>query len=193
MFRLPAPTEGGGFHEREAKVPIHELAQFGNPIVSNIGSPFNVRVAIGQTPRSILKFPKVPTIPIEFPVPELDSQRYSMDGWDFATITITLSNGKAELLIKGVFGNEMDPLEVVARFSKTDSNSTTDDVVSVTDQNSDVSATTLFDLLQMRLKSGDPKYARFSDNYETLDVEGIMAMLTRYLKDYRTAKVEGEA
>ncbi|MBN2725108.1 MAG: hypothetical protein JXR95_13675 [Deltaproteobacteria bacterium] len=193
MFRLPSPTEGGGFQEREAKVPIHELAQFGNPLVENLGSPFSVRVSIGTSPKSMIKFPGIPTIPVEFPVPELDSQRYVIDGWNHCAITVYLSKGMALLEIKGVFGIS-SALEVHSRFQRTDSGETAEDMVTVTDSNGQSRSVSFFELLQIRLKSGDPKYARFSDQYPTLDVEGIMAMLTRYLKDFgNTSQGEGEA
>ncbi len=195
MQKLAGPIEGGGFREREAKIPLHELAAKGTPLVENLGEDFMIRMAIGPTPKNIIRFPKVPTIPIEIGVPELEAQALCVDGWEHAAVTLEFSPGTVALSIKGRFGrNDARHYVVNTNFARIASGDTADDVIHIVNNKGVESRTSLFDLMQIRLKSGDPMYARFSDQYPTLDTEGVVAMVTRYMKDYmRTEEANEQA
>jgi hypothetical protein len=193
MDKLASPIEGGGFKEREAKVPVHEFANMGAPLIENTGGGFTIKMAIGPTPKNIIKFSRIPTIPIEIRIPELDSESYSVDGWDHVSISIDINNGMVALRIIGKFGrNDHDFLWINGSFARTANGETADDSMVITNTAGVDSTISLFDIMQIRLKSGDPKYARFSDQYPTLDVEGVMAMVTRYLKDFTRLALEAE-
>ncbi len=186
MTVLRSPRDGS-YVEREAKVPLHELPNWGNPLVSNTGAPFQVRVSVGAKARSFIRFSKIPTIPVEFPIPEIEAERYSMDGWDHLAITLQMEKDTVSLDLQGGFGRDENALIVRAQLVRNVLGETKQDVVTVEKDGAPLQPTSVFDLLQVRTKSGDPRYARFSDEYPKLDVEGIAAMITRYVKELRGA------
>lgn len=185
MEKLAGPVEGGGFREREAKIPLHEHSLQGNALTENLGDSFTVRMAIGPNPKNIMRFPKVPTIPIEVNVPELDAQSLSVDGWESASVTMEFTGGALQLVLKGKFGRSDDRYYfVTCSLARVASGDTADDSVVIVNKDDETTTTSLFDIMQIRLKSGDPKFARFSDKYPSLDTEGVVAMITRYMKDF---------
>ncbi len=186
MIVLRSPGDGG-YVDREQKVPLHELPNWGNALVVNTSRPFQVRCSIGDKSRTFFRFAKIPTIPVEFPVPELDAERYNMDGWDHLAITLHLEKDLASLDLQGRFGRDDNSLIVRARLVRNAVNETKEDKVTIEKKDGELPATSIFDLMQVRSKSGDPRYARFSDQYPLLDVEGVAAMVTRYVKELRSA------
>jgi len=186
MTVLRSPREGN-YVEREAKVPLHELPNWGNALVANTAAPFQVRIAVGSKARSFIRFAKIPTIPVEFPIPEIEAERYSMDGWDSLAITLHLEKDMVSFNLQGRFGRDENALVVRAQLVRNVLNETRQDEVVVEKNGEPMPPTSIFDLLQVRTKSGDPRYARFSDEYPKLDVEGISAMITRYVKELRAA------
>ncbi|MBU1238773.1 hypothetical protein KKF84_16880 [Myxococcota bacterium] len=193
MEKLAGPIEGGGFRERETKIPLHELAGKGNPLVESLGENFMVRIAIGDQPKNIIKFPKVPTVPVEISVPEVESQALCVDGWAHAAVTLEFSPGTVQMSINGKFGRNEDRYYFVkTSFARIASGDTADDTILITNKDEQESRTSLFDIMQVRLKSGDPKFARFSDQYPTLDTEGVVAMVTRYMKDFMRTEEAAE-
>jgi len=186
MTILRSPGEGG-YTDREAKVPLHELPNWGNALVVNTSRAFQVRCSIGDKSRTFYRFAKIPTIPVEFPVPELDAERYNMDGWDHLAITLNMEKDLASLDLQGRFGRDENSLIVHATLVRNAVNETKTDVLTVEKKDGEMPPTSIFDLMQVRSKSGDPRYARFSDQYPLLDVEGVAAMVTRYVKELRSA------
>ena len=186
MNILHSPGEGGHI-DREAKVPLHELPNWGNALVANTKAPFQLRCSIGAKSRIFFRFSGIPTIPVEFPVPEIDAERFSMDGWDHLAITLNMEKDLTTLVLRGRFGRDENPLVIGASMIRNAINETKQDVLTVEKIDGQQVATSVFDLMQVRTKSGDPRYARFSDQYPLLDVEGIAAMITRYVKELRSA------
>ncbi len=185
MEKLAGPVEGGGFREREAKIPLHEHSLQGDALVENMGDAFKMRIAIGAQPKNIMKFPKVPTVPIEVNVPELDTQALCVDGWDSAGVSLEFMGGALDFTLKGKFGrSDARFYYVTCTMGRLASGDTTKDEITITNKEGETTTTSIFDIMQIRLKSGDPKFARFSDKYPSLDTDGIVAMLTRYMKDF---------
>ncbi|PKN46057.1 MAG: hypothetical protein CVU59_07165 [Deltaproteobacteria bacterium HGW-Deltaproteobacteria-17] len=186
MTILRSPGEGG-YTDREAKVPLHELPNWGNALVANTSRAFQVRCSIGDKSRTFFRFAKIPTIPVEFPVPELDAERYNMDGWDHLAITLNIEKDMASLDLQGRFGRDDNAMIVHATLVRNAVNETKQDSLIIEKKDGEMPPTSIFDLMQVRSKSGDPRYARFSDQYPLLDVEGVAAMVTRYVKELRSA------
>ncbi len=185
MTILFHPGEGG-YIDREAKIPLHELPNWGNALVMNTQAPFQFRCSIGAKTRSFFRFARIPTIPVEFPVPEIDAERYSMDGWDHLAITLNMEKDRAVLDLQGRFGRDEKVLVVRGSLVRNSINETQLDELTVEKPEGPVK-TSIFELMQVRTASGDPRYARFSDQYPLMDVEGIAAMITRYVKELRSA------
>ncbi|MDA3862796.1 MAG: hypothetical protein PF689_02905 [Deltaproteobacteria bacterium] len=185
MQKLAGPVEGG-FSSRESKVAIHELAIMGAPLIENLESDFTIHIALGKKSRSFLKLADIPTIPIEISIPEIDVKKYRMDGWKYASINLQVESDKVNMKIMGRFGSEVDYVDIDSKFTRMITGDTAEDQIKITidPREEKHQMISVLDIMNIRLKSGDPKYARFSDEYPKLDVEAVIAMLTRYLKDF---------
>ncbi len=188
--RYLSPGGGGGFVDnREPKTSLAQLAEVAAPIMEQVGGPFSVRLAVAGESRAIFKFPGVPGQPVDLPIPALEPEKYGIDGWLSISTTVEFSPGNARLVFMGRFNaGEKVPWTVEVQLAKDTAGESGEDSFVIRGRDGTVDATTIFDIMQVRLRSGDPKYARFSDTYPTLDVEGVLAIITRYVKDMAERK-----
>ncbi len=129
----------------------------------------------------------VPVGRLHFVFPEIDKDNLVRSGWRKFVLTLSITDeGRLSIDMWGRFEKDSVPLDVKTLFVRDLGLGVglAEDKVSFTDtRDGTVVDSTLAEILEAKLKSGEPKYARKDDNVRDVSVEGIVAILTRYFKD----------
>lgn len=176
--------------ERRKNLPTLELWQE-NIRALNQNNISNCQMRYAVTPDSltfIMRFEnEVPVGQLDFFFPEVESKKVISDGWARFVLTVTVSDeGRLSVDIWGRYERDSVPLDVKVVFVRDIGMGVgiASDEISFTDARDSSSETTSFaTVIDTKMRSGDRKFARKDDDVRQVSVEGMIAILARYLKD----------
>jgi hypothetical protein len=130
---------------------------------------------------------QIPIGHLHFVFPEIDREKLVAEGWNKFVLTLSINDeGKLSVHIRGRYERDGVPLDVSVEFTRDIGTGVgvENDTVSFIDarDESRVDAS-LAEIIEVRLKSGDRKYARKDDEVSSVSVEGMVNIIARYLKD----------
>ncbi|MCD6499165.1 MAG: hypothetical protein J7M25_12815 [Deltaproteobacteria bacterium] len=130
---------------------------------------------------------EIPVGRLNFVFPDVDKDRLVGDGWKRFVLTVSITDeGRLSVDLWGRYERDSVPLDIKGKFVRDIGLGigVAEDVVSFVDtRNGTTEDNTLQQILDTKLKSGEPKYARKDDSVSSISVEGMIAVLTRYFKD----------
>ncbi len=116
--------------------------------------------------------------------PELETEELFAEGWENISLELHLAVQKVTLVVRGYYFREPVPLD----FSMTivqGTNGYLKDEVTIHDRRiQETETTSLKEIMDIRLKSGDPKYAGANDVYGSMALSREMKILNRFLRDW---------
>ncbi len=176
--------------DRRKNLPTLELWQENIKALNQL-SLFSCKMRYAMTPDGItflLRFEdQVPVGALQFVFPDVDRDRLVKDGWVRFVLTLTVTvEGTLAVDLWGRYERDTVPLDVKVAFVRDIGLGVGvgTDEVSFTDVRDGTVVTSSFkEIIEARLKTGEPKYARKDDQAHDISVEGMVAVLTRYLKD----------
>lgn len=130
---------------------------------------------------------EIPVGRLNFLFPAIEREMLISQGWEKFILTLGVSDeGNLSVEIRGHYKRDGVPLDTRVRFVRdlgvgvgiAEEEATFTDRRDGSEHPSSISA-----ILDTKLKSGERKYARKDDDVKTLSVEGMVAVLCRYLKD----------
>ena len=124
---------------------------------------------------------------LHFVFPEIDRQTLVSEGWVKFVLTLSINDtGRLAVHIRGRYERDSVPLDVSVEFTRdigTGVGVESDSVSFIDARDESRVDATLAQILDVRLKSGDRKYARKDDDVSSISVEGMINVLARYFKD----------
>lgn len=130
---------------------------------------------------------QVPTGRLNFLFPELDRKRMASDGWIKFILTLSFSDdGRLSVEMRGRYERDSVPLDIKVNFVRDIGLGVgiAQDEVSYSDARDGYSEnSSISEIIEATMKSGERKYARKDDDVRQISVEGMIAVLTRYMKD----------
>jgi len=116
--------------------------------------------------------------------PAMDAEELMAEGWDHLALELHLAVQKVTLVIRGYYFREPVPLDFNLTIVQGPAGYLKDSM-SITDRRIQEAETSSFkDLMEIRLKSGDPKYAGSNDVYGSMTITRMIKILNRYLRDW---------
>lgn len=176
--------------DRRKNLPTLELWQENIKALNRL-SLQSCRMRYAMTPDGItflLRFEnEIPVGALQFVFPDVDRDRLVRDGWVRFVLTVTVTvEGTLAVDLWGRYERDTVPLDVKVNFVRDIGLGVgvASDTVSFTDVRDGSVVTSSFkEIIEARLKTGEPKYARKDDTVHDISVEGMVAVLTRFLKD----------
>ena len=183
-------TKGYDGPDRRKNLPTMELWQENIRALNQLDlSNCQMRYALTEDGLVfLLRFEdQVPVGHLHFVFPAIDKDTRVRSGWRKFVLTLSITDeGRLSIDMWGRFEKDTVPLDVKTLFVRDLGLGVglAEDKVTFTDaRDGTVVESTLAEILDAKLKSGEPKYARKDDNVRDVSVEGIVAILTRYFKD----------
>ncbi|PKN46058.1 MAG: hypothetical protein CVU59_07170 [Deltaproteobacteria bacterium HGW-Deltaproteobacteria-17] len=116
--------------------------------------------------------------------PAMDSEELLAEGWDHVALELHLAVQKVTLVIRGYYFREPVPLDFHMTIVQGPAGYLKDTIV-ITDRRTQEPENTSFkDIMEIRLKSGDPKYAGTNDVYGSMTITRMVKILNRFLRDW---------
>ncbi len=116
--------------------------------------------------------------------PAMELEELLAEGWEYLAVELHLSVQKVTFGLRGKYFREPVPLEFNFTLTQGPSGYVKDQI-SITDLRIDETENTTFkDIMEIRLKSGDPKYAGSNDVYGALPIQRIVKILNRFVRDW---------
>ncbi len=129
---------------------------------------------------------QIPMGRINFLFPSIERESVVSECWQTFVLTLGISDeGKMSVEIRGFYNRDGVPLDVRVQFVRDLGVGVgiVEDSVSYTDRrDGSTHSSTLAEIISTKLKSGDPKYSRKDDDVKNISVEGMVAVLCRYMK-----------
>lgn len=176
--------------ERRKNLPTLDLWQENIRALNQYNlSNCQMRYAVAPDSLSfIMRFEnEVPVGQLDFFFPEVDSKRLAADGWSRFVLTLTVSDdGRLSVDIWGRYERDGVPLDVKVVFVRDIGMGVgiANDEITFTDARDGGSESASFaTIIDAKMRSGERKYARKDDEVRQISVEGMVAILARYLKD----------
>ena len=116
--------------------------------------------------------------------PAMDVEELLAEGWEHIAVELHFSVQKVTLVLRGYYFREPVPLDFHLTITQGPSGYTRD-AISITDRRIQEAENTSFkEIMDIRLKSGDPKYAGSNDVYGSMSMTRMVKILNRYLRDW---------
>lgn len=135
---------------------------------------------------------EVPSGHFDLVFPELDPETLRGEGWRKLVLTITISDeGRMALELWGRYEREEVPLDVKVIFERDVGLGVgiAKDLIDVTDaRTAEIVKSSLQEIIGETMKDGERRYARKGDEVGTISVEGMVAVLNRYLKQIAVSR-----
>lgn len=135
---------------------------------------------------------EVPVGKLNIVFPEVDKQILAGEGWAKFVLTVTINDeGRLAIDAWGRYERDAVPLDVKVEFVRDIGLGVGigTDVVQATDaRNGESVESTLHDIIDTTLKDGERRYSRKDDEVTTVSVEGMIAIINRYLRQHATAR-----
>ncbi len=176
--------------DRRKNLPTLELWQENIKALNQLNL-YSCRMRYAMTPDGItflLRFEdQIPVGALQFVFPDVDRDRLVKEGWVRFVLTLTVTvEGTLAVDLWGRYERDTVPLDVKVAFVRDIGLGVgvgTDEVTFTDARDGTVVASSFKEIIEARLKTGEPKYARKDDRVHDISVEGMVAVLTRYLKD----------
>lgn len=169
------------------ELPLSALLQPASDIVKAAGIDTVKQVGLYKKDDSHFFFEfehHVPQGEVRALFPALELEDLLAEGWEYLAIELHLSVQKVTFCMRGKYFREPVPLEFHFVLTQGPS-SYVKDQISITDLRINETETTSFkEIMEIRLKSGDPKYAGSNDVYGNLPIQRIIKILNRYVRDW---------
>lgn len=182
-------TSGYSGPERRKNLPTMELWQENIRALNQCQvSKCQMRYALtAQELTFLMRFEnEIPIGRLNFIFPSLEKDDIISEGWQTFVLTLGISEeGTLSVEIRGHYNRDGVPLDTRVRFVRDlgAGVGVAEDSVTFTDRRDGSShPATLNEIIAIKLKSGEPKYARRDDDIKTLSIEGMVAVLCRYMK-----------
>lgn len=124
--------------------------------------------------------------------PELDPQALTTDGWQKLVLTITINDeGRLVIELWGRYERDSVPLDVKLFFERDVGLGVgvAKDTMEATDaRNAETIRASFQAILGETMKDGESRYARKGDEVNNVSVEGMLAILGRYLKQLAVSR-----
>lgn len=125
-----------------------------------------------------------PTGEIRPMYPAMDAEELMAEGWEHLALEVHLAVQKVTLVLRGYYFREPVPLDFQLTIQQGAAGYLKDSIV-ITDRRIQEAENSSFkDIMEIRLKSGDPKYAGSNDVYGSMTITRMVKILNRYLRDW---------
>jgi hypothetical protein len=190
MNGTPADGAPRQFFERRKCYTMQELWQENTKALKASGlSSCQMRyVLAGGNLSFFIRFSdQVPSGRLDLSFPLVDRTWLEREGWTRFVLNIEVAeDGRLAVDIRGTYERDGVTLDVHESLDRTTGlgSGIGRDAIELTDLRTDESPeTTLREVIDEKMKDGTRKFARREDNLRDLAVEGIVGILTRFLKD----------
>ncbi|MFH2008764.1 MAG: hypothetical protein ABI333_19410 [bacterium] len=133
----------------------------------------------------------IPAGKLDLIFPELEHKLLVEEGWTKFILTITINDeGKLAIEMRGQYERDGVPLDVKLVFTRDIGLGLgiESDTISITDtRTAETVNTTVTAIIDDKLKDGERRYARKNDEVTSISVEGMIAILSRFLKQHAVA------
>lgn len=187
------PTYAGP--ERRKQLPTMELWQENiKALNQNDLTNCQMRYALNDGAITfIVRFEnEVPTGSFDFRFPEFEKAALTESGWQKFVLTILVNDeGKLSIQMWGHYERQEVPFEVRLTFARDVGlgiGVVTDEIMTTDERTAEGVKSSLAELIAERLKDGEPRYARTDDEVTNISVEGMVAILGRYLKQLAVSR-----
>ncbi len=135
---------------------------------------------------------EIPMGMFNFHFPEFDQAHLAAAGWVKFVLTITINDeGKLGIEMWGRYERDEVPLDVKMMFERDIGLGIgiAKDVISSTDdRNAEIVETSFQAIISEKMKDGEPRYSRKNDDVQSVSVEGMIAILGRFLKQLAVSR-----
>jgi len=116
--------------------------------------------------------------------PAMDAEELMAEGWEHLALEVHLAVQKVTLVVRGYYFREPVPLDFHLTIQQGPAGYLKD-TIAITDRRIQETENSSFkDIMEIRLKSGDPKYAGANDIYGSMTITRMIKILNRYLRDW---------
>ena len=135
---------------------------------------------------------EIPMGNFNFSFPEFDQANLTEAGWTKFVLTITINDeGKLAIEMWGRYERDEVPLDIKMMFERDIGlgvGIAKDTITATDDRNAETIDATFQDVIDEKMKDGEPRYARKDDDVQNVSVEGMIAILGRYLKQLAVSR-----
>jgi hypothetical protein len=181
--------------ERRNELPTMELWQENiKSLNSNNLTNLQMRYALsGSDLTFLVRFEnEVPSGKLDLVFPEMEHANLIEEGWQKFVLTIFINDeGELKIEMRGRYERDEVPLDVKLEFTRDIGMGVgiDIDVIQMTDTRSGESGeTSLGEIIDEHLKDGERRYARKNDETTNVSVEGMVAILSRFLKQFSVSR-----
>ncbi len=117
--------------------------------------------------------------------PEWEEEDLLADGWENCSFTLELAQNKVTMILEGYYHKPPVPLDITLTLVQGPEGHYLKDTLSIFDRRVErETPSSLKEIMEARMKSGDFKYAGSNDVYGEMSLERMFKVLNRYLKDW---------
>ncbi len=135
---------------------------------------------------------EIPMGNFDFRFPEFEQSTLTEAGWTKFVLTITINDeGKLAIEMWGRYERDQVPLDVRMLFERDIGlgvGIAKDSITATDDRNAETVETTFQDVVSEKMKDSEPRYARKDDDVQSISVEGMIAVLGRFLKQLAVSR-----
>jgi hypothetical protein len=193
-----AGTSGGMNYsgpERRKQLPTMELWQENiKSLNSNKLTNCQMRYALsGGDLTFLVRFEnEIPVGKLDLVFPEMEHGALLAEGWQKFVLTIFINDeGQLRIEMRGRYERDEVPLDLKLEFTRDIGMGVwiETDRITITDtRNGESGETSLVEIIDERLKDGERRYARKDDEVGNVSVEGMVAILARFLKQFAVSR-----
>lgn len=181
--------------ERRSQLPTMELWQENiKSLNSNSLTNCQMRYALsGGDLTFLVRFEnEIPVGKLDLVFPEMEHGALLSEGWQKFVLTIFINDeGQLRIEMRGRYERDEVPLDIKLEFTRDIGMGVGIDIdrILMTDtRNGESGETSMADIIDERLKDGERRYARKDDEVTSVSVEGMVAILARFLKQFSISR-----
>lgn len=135
---------------------------------------------------------EIPVGKLDLVFPEMEHSTLIEEGWRKFVLTIFINDeGQLKIEMRGRYERDGVPLDIKLEFTRDIGMGVGIDIdrIQMTDtRNGESGETSLVEIIDERLKDGERRYARKDDEVTNVSVEGMVAILARFLKQFSVSR-----
>jgi hypothetical protein len=135
---------------------------------------------------------EIPVGRLDLVFPEMDHGVLIAEGWQKFVLTIFINDeGQLKVELRGNYERDGVPLDVKLEFARDIGMGVgieTDRIIMTDTRNGESGETSMAEIIDERLKDGERRYSRREDTVTTISVEGMVAVLARFFKQFAVSR-----
>ncbi|MBU1238772.1 hypothetical protein KKF84_16875 [Myxococcota bacterium] len=116
--------------------------------------------------------------------PEWEDEDLLSDGWENVSFSLEMAMNKVTMVLEGFYQKPPVPVDVTLSITQGEGGYLKDTLDIFDRRTGRDNMTSLKEIMETRMKSGDFKYAGAKDKYGEMNLDRILKVLNRYLKDW---------